>query len=279
MLSAYKKTIDEYWKKLHTSVKYSDVGDSDDRVYAVTVMGDGSVNEHTIHGYNCHGMLGKRVGVDSLFTLTAFNSVWYEKYNMCSKVANKEWIKWVLNDSPYSAAFLTKSVTTALTKGVITTSEVGGDMMVGGLHLYRNMWESRTATYMKLWWELVRKGMDPHYAYILSHRFQKVGRGWRMYALSSDDSVDLSYMSVENMKRFKMHAPYNSRQPYNVSPHYEGVWRMYCWKGNGIVYDMMRGIPKDMNVEIGWSTVKATSNKRLVSSLIKIYNEIQEHKL
>lgn len=105
------------------------------------------------------------------------SQIQYNAFNNDKEAYAKDfslYYEWLMNFSPYRDAFLVKDKSLVLDKGVVVlNAKVHSAVMVGGGILSRHPYESyapstaKLSSLVRLWTELVEKGMNPNYAFAL----------------------------------------------------------------------------------------------------------------
>lgn len=87
--------------------------------------------------------------------------------------------EWLFNFSPFRDAFISKDAAKTIDRGVIVVdTNIDSRIMIGGAITTRHPWESFSSYreqfkhIMALWKEMVEKGMNPNYAFVLAFGFR-----------------------------------------------------------------------------------------------------------
>lgn len=128
----------------------------------------GGLLDRTTNGRSQHAVVGSIVGFISLIIPARLTAMWPGHPRLLIKDRD-QWLQWVLNDSPWKAAFRTKSVPTALKSGIVCHVNVPSNFLISGLMAIRAVTDNTRK--IIVWAELVKYGMDETYAYFASHFF------------------------------------------------------------------------------------------------------------
>lgn len=213
-------------------------------------------------GAVCHGSLQFKPGRDDrcIAIITASSTPHLKKED---EALNLRWLKWVLNDSPYAHTFHTKRAKDALYLGVIQSAEHPGNMIMGGLHMFRAAWEGYQKHRVFIWDALVNEGVEANLAWLLvsslrtkrsqelnwyngaySHRPVEYPAYYSLFACDHD-ALDIRQMSVNGAIAFIKGQPTYITPPYKVKTDYHGVFRafegrkthdLYNWLEQHLVY-------------------------------------------
>lgn len=86
-----------------------------------------------------------------------------------------EYYDWLLNRSAYSSNFITKDAEYAASKGVVCSTDIPSNLLVGGLIAHRYPWEHPGLT--RQWKKFVDTGLSGDMAFLLCHQFREAPGG------------------------------------------------------------------------------------------------------
>lgn len=139
-------------------------------------------------------------------------------------------LDWLLNRSPYSETFITKSADEALYyKTIISSSDHPSNLMAAGLVASRRLWEY--ASVARVMVDLSKAGVNEDLAFYLGHIFRgKFNRGgdcdWGG-CTAGHTSLNPGVMGHEEVRRFLCHEPVNLNKKYSENYRYGGYDGMY----------------------------------------------------
>lgn len=140
------------------------------------------------------------------------------------------YLDWLLNRSPYSEVFITKSPHEALaTKMIIADGSKPSNLMAAGLVASRRLWEYSYIA--RVFCDLAKAGVNEDLAYYLGHisstSFDTKGNfNWGTYK-SGHCSLNPGVFGPKELKNFIDHKPISLNKPYSESSDYDGYDGMY----------------------------------------------------
>ncbi|MNQ03996.1 hypothetical protein D3C85_167020 [compost metagenome] len=139
-------------------------------------------------------------------------------------------LDWLLNRSPYSSSFITKSPHEALYhKAIISDAFTPSNLMAAGLVSSRRLWEYPVVA--RVFCDLVKAGVLEDLAYWLAHIAMASSNRTGSFSWSGGKSghcsVDTYSTSKLSLKNFLEHKPTSLNKTYNQSKWYEGYHSMY----------------------------------------------------
>lgn len=147
-------------------------------------------------------------------------------------------LDWLLNRSPYSTTFITKSADEALYyKAIIASSNHPSNLMAAGLVASRRLWEYPHIARVMV--DLSKAGVNEDLAFYLGHifrgSFNRTGgnNDWGGSS-SAHCSIDPNIMGEEQLFNFLNHKPVNLNEWFSKKNSYYGYDAMYgMGKGYG----------------------------------------------
>lgn len=140
-------------------------------------------------------------------------------------------LDWLLNRSPYSSTFITKSADEALYyKAIISSSDHPSNLMAAGLVASRRLWEYPHIARVMV--DLSKAGVNEDLAFYLGHifrgNFSRTGDNNDWGGCSNAHcSIDPNIMGKEQLFNFLSHEPANLNEWFSKSNHYYGYDAMY----------------------------------------------------
>lgn len=146
-------------------------------------------------------------------------------------------LDWLLNRSPYSETFITKSAHEALYyKAIISSAHHPSNLMAAGMVASRRLWEY--VNIARVWCDLVKAGVHEDLAFYLGHifsgKFDRTGNVSYGGLSSAHCSMNPNVMGIEEVKNFLNHKVVKPNKTYHESKQYHGYDNMYGM-GNGSV--------------------------------------------
>lgn len=105
---------------------------------------------------------GKPIGI-----ITAIQSEYGNWKDKVDRGIVHDYLHWLMNESPYKDAFITRDPRIAIEYGAMLTAEVTGEYLAGACVSLRAIWENTPI--MLVWHKLVANGMDKNLAYYVAH--------------------------------------------------------------------------------------------------------------
>lgn len=166
------------------------------------------------------------------------------KGNLINKKEGVAFLDWLLNRSPYSEVFVTKSAKDAIKNScIIADSNYPSNLLAAGLVASRRLWEY--SEIVIAWYDLVKAGMNEDLAYWVAHKAQcrsnRTGNIGFTGCQSGHCSMNPNLFDREALKAWLNHKVVNPNQTYSQSTHYNYYDRMYSnlgkLKGGGYLVD------------------------------------------
>ncbi len=196
---------------------------------AAVYLDDKVYNNHLMISTNqaCHA------GLQSLHTgSVAVISGLQPKYkgNLIDKEEGVAFLDWLLNRSPYSEVFVTKSAKDAIKNScIIADSNYPSNLLAAGLVASRRLWEY--SEIVIVWYDLVKAGMNEDLAYWVAHKAQcrsdRTGNIGFTGCQSGHCSMNPDLFDREALKAWLNHKVVNPNQTYSQSTRYNYYDRMY----------------------------------------------------
>lgn len=196
---------------------------------AAVYLNDKVYKNHLMISTNqaCHA------GLQSLYTGSiAVISGLQPKYkgNLIDKKEGVAFLDWLLNRSPYSEVFVTKSAKGAIKNScIIADSNYPSNLLAAGLVASRRLWEYNEVVIV--WHDLVKAGMNEDLAYWVAHKAQcrsnRTGNIGFIGCNSGHCSMNPNLFDRDALKAWLNHKVVNPNQPYNQSTLYNYYDRMY----------------------------------------------------
>jgi len=168
-----------------------------------------------------------------------------------NKVAAITFLDWTFNDSPFASVFYTKNGRNALRGGVVCHTNVDASLLIGGLSLVRELNEEPIK--VVIWYELVRLGMDPLYAYVATYMLQSTeGKGfqWKKPPYNGNHLSLPAILSAKYIRSFCKGKVVIKRHIFKENTNFMGIFNlwghyheggahrfMFSKKGTKIKYD------------------------------------------
>lgn len=139
-------------------------------------------------------------------------------------------LDWLLNRSPYSCTFITKSAHEALFyKATISSSDHPSNLMAAGMVASRRLWEYPEVA--RVFCDLVKAGVNEDLAFYLAHlysgTFDRGGKVGYDGLYAGHCSIDPRVMGEKELLNWLMHRPVKLNEPYKNSTKYSGYDSMF----------------------------------------------------
>lgn len=169
-------------------------------VSSFTVLNDKGVPYSDGHfpSIFCHAPL-KRYNKGASYVINYIRENHVKKatvYGLSQPIINR-YLKWLLNESPWSRVFCTKSERVALKKGVIVSGDYPVNLCVGGMIAIRSLWEH--ADFVKHWYEF-DKHTDGNVAYLMANMLTPSGS--ISFYSRGHFPIDIHKMNKDDYKAF-----------------------------------------------------------------------------
>lgn len=146
-------------------------------------------------------------------------------------------LEWLLNESPYSSTFITKSAEEALFyKATISSSHHPANLMAAGMVASRRLWEYPEVT--RYFVDMAKAGVQKDLAFFLAHAlsctFERKGAAtWDQHA-RGHCSLECSRMKAKGLLNFLNHNVTQPKDTYHRTTSYTGYDGMYDCGGKDI---------------------------------------------
>lgn len=145
-------------------------------------------------------------------------------------------LDWLLNRSPYSETFITKSAHEALrTKFIISDAFHPSNLMAAGQVASRRLWEYEDV--VRVFCDLVNAGVNEDLAFYMGHCFQgnfnRTGKTSWGGMRAGHCSINTEYMGKKELLSFMKHELVTPNKTYNESCAYNHYDSMYGTKKRG----------------------------------------------
>jgi hypothetical protein len=139
-------------------------------------------------------------------------------------------LDWLLNRSPYSETFITKSPYEALlTKTIVSSAHHPSNLMAAGLVASRRLWEYVNVA--RVFCDLAKVGVNEDLAFYLGHifsgTFNREGNVSYGACTAGHCSINPGVMGDEELKNFLEHKPVKLNKTYHEYFRYTGYDSMY----------------------------------------------------
>lgn len=196
---------------------------------AAVYLDDKVYKNHLIVSTNqaCHAGL-QSLDTNSIAVISGLQSDY--KGNLISKEEGVAFLDWLLNRSPYSEVFVTKSAKDAIKNScIIADSNYPSNLLAAGLVASRRLWEYREIVIA--WYDLVKAGMNEDLAYWVAHKAQcrsdRTGNISFTGCSFGHCSMNPDLFDRKALKAWLNHKVVNPNQTYSQSTHYNYYDRMY----------------------------------------------------
>jgi hypothetical protein len=140
-----------------------------------------------------------------------------------------KYLDWVINRSPWSKAFVSKSAKYAtLKRSVIMDAKAPSNLMVGGGVAIRRLWE--TLRIKKAWLDAVEAGVNEDLAYFLAASSQYTNNNKSIKwgeAECGHMNLAVQSMDLADLKAFLEHKPWHLNKSYSEDQSYQGYSNMF----------------------------------------------------
>lgn len=215
---------------------------------------------HERYGYVCHAFMS----IDPRIATREKKGKEYLVISSCQEIMEEiterealPYINWLINDSPYSEAFLTKDALDCIKNSFVLRTDIPNNLLVGALIATRYVSESPgPADRITVWNKFVDMGMPPNIAFLFCHLFKMNDKGVTSFQAMSDGhsaltvNVDWDYIVnfVNGIKKYP-------GENYNNTFSYTGVSTLWGKRGEyyneGNVVKFCRGIvPQKKGVKV-----------------------------
>lgn len=204
-----------------------------------------TINHVCFAGFVAEGMKSAAIIIDH-----------YADYVGSKKVAKtfRRFFNWVVKESPWKDAFITKTWETALRSAITLNTKLPHSNMIAGAVVLRSGYEGRLCV---VWDELVKRGIDPTVAYFFSNFLAPHKEGFvpcEFPILRAHGIVPVSF-SVECLKQFIANGPVlSTRTDRNGWALYRTVAVVPDKRGVGDIFKLFE--PHITTIKEGWTLHK-----------------------
>lgn len=197
-------------------------------------------------------------------------------------------LDWLLNRSPYSQVFITKSAHEALLhKAIVTRTDVPSNLMAAGLVASRRLWEYQEVA--RVFCDLVKAGVDEDLAFWLGHiarvSFNRSGNADWNGVRNGHCSMDSRSFNAAGMRNWLSHKPTSLNALYKDKVTYYGYASMFghgdgldTWVHNNFPYT--KGVksanPFPMDRAVG-DPGKSCKYEDLIKGMVEFQHKIFDH--
>lgn len=194
------------------------------RVQYAFVMEDG---KSWVSGYNgCYGKMYNSKGSSSdLFKVKGniayvVNFILLRKDEKTTEV-HAAYLKWLLNDSPWSMTYITKDPDDALLNGIVVDANYPGNLVTAACIATR--WTGEHVASMNFWYEMVKHGMPPHEAMWMSEFFYINDKRFVFSPKSDHTPFGGYHMSKEAYNNYLNNKPITTQKDYSQTGQYSEI--------------------------------------------------------
>ena len=199
-----------------------DVGKRSGECHYAIILSDGSVQNHIRDV--CHARLTPRTGCKAVLLdarqhydeLVAGEGYAASPYFKGSEVVYREWMEWLVNDSPFASAFITKNFDEALEYGYVLDVSKGASLIYCAAIAMRTAHEFNYI--LSSWKDMEDWGLNPLTRFMLAHSLNKQGemytpvcRSGHHIVFSSANQVSVLAATIKRGKMVDEGAPFNTR--------------------------------------------------------------------
>ena len=212
----------------------------------------------------CHA----RIGHDGQGAINVALNVAVQERGLKEKLRPiyREWVRWMLNESPVAFCFITKDVNEAFDKGILMNVDVTASQLALAAVVLRTAHEHK---YLPLWDKLKEEGVHPFFAWmgcsVLNHHIQaflpNYHYGWHHV-------ISILASSVQDVKRFFHEGPLPiNNVPYKLpnAGHYSINKSFGMTKGGIEAHFSKHFVLSKKEVEDGWGGKKMVETVDLKS--------------
>lgn len=197
-------------------------------------------------------------------------------------------LDWLLNRSPYSEVFITKSPHEALLhKVIVSRTDVPSNLMAAGLVASRRLWEYPEVA--RVFCDLVKAGVDEDLAFWLGHiarcSFNRSGNCDWNSSKNGHCSMNSHAFGPKAMVNWLSHKPTSLNKNYNEAVRYSGYAEMFGedygldqWVHKNFPYQ--KGAVKSLNpfpLDGGIDANKTCKYTDLIGGMVDFQHKIFDH--
>ncbi|MNJ30272.1 hypothetical protein D3C77_248690 [compost metagenome] len=247
----------------------------------VNVIFDGKT--HLSTNQACHaGLSGANAG-----SFAVVSGLMKPSRNILEEEEALYFLEWLLNESPYSSTFITKSAEEALYyKATISSSHHPSNLMAAGMVASRRLWEYPEVA--RFFVDMAKAGVKKDLAFFSAHMlscdFKREGKASWTAEDRGHVSMCPGIMGGEGLLNFLKHNVTAPNLTYHKSSHYHGYDRMYGQGGehlqtylqadfpfNGEVKKVAGFFPAD-KVE-----VRSCSYENIIQGMVEFQHTLLKH--
>lgn len=235
---------------------------------------------------NCTAILGGQWMRDQLESQkpTAVLSMLCHTYRQPTPPSHAlEFIDWLINHSPWSNGFLSRSAQQVLDdKCFIANPKAPSNILIGGLIASRTLWEYHEVS--RAWYELVKRGVNPNLAFLLGHKasfegslvsFRNNNDGHKAVHLDRGDDYTLNFTKGEPKRLLAPYCEDNSYRDisatwggsYGDDNHLKSLCERIVYvsvsKNNIFACALVEGDDKMISVSDGFDQLTAIAKEQL----------------
>ncbi len=144
------------------------------------------------------------------------------------------YLKWLLNDSVYAPAFVTKNAEWCLdNEAIVAYPDIPGNLLVAGLQCTRRLWEFNYV--VKAFSAFVKAGVNPELAFFLGHGARFRGNDMAFSSQGSDHyPIGFQQMEEGDLFQFLIKEVPKDRlkKKWSEDVAYQGIIKMFCSNQN-----------------------------------------------
>lgn len=205
----------------------------------------------TIGMQACHGGLSRSYSSPPEYIISGIQRP-SERMNYRTEDSEEVYLNYLLNDSPFANAFVTKDAKEALAQEcVVARADLPSNIMAAGLVSTRRVWEFPHIS--RITADLIKHGVNPDLAFLISH-YCYPSDGLKQFAWcnkpSQHNSIDVTVMDKKAIKRFLDHKPLKTKlnSNYSKSSDYRGYCEMWTdAKPGPSLIEFVKGIELNNN--------------------------------
>lgn len=212
-----------------------------ERLVQFVVIGAKGVDAPALEGRQCMSSLQLGGDIQPEVVICKLART-FEGFQPMRYKATRNYLDWLLTESPFSDFYVTKSVAEVSETGVcIARCDIPANLMLAALVAFRHVWEF--PSFIQAWQKLVEKGVDKAHALVLSQWCSANNKGvvdFRGGAYNSNHFIFGNGCPVNTLQAFK-----NADWPFEEGKYsevfgYEGLqhtWGIMC--PNNYLYSAM----------------------------------------
>jgi len=147
----------------------------------------------------------------------------YFKKDLVGEKNFKQYMKYILNDSPWASCFITKRVSDAIQHGVKFNLGMDVSALIGAAIALREGWEYKPK--LNTFAALMKKGYSGNVSYLVSAYMRQVGDKWTVLGMNSGHHVLSVGMEWEDLRKFFREGYSPADKPIRTNA--EGSYRVF----------------------------------------------------